>query len=149
MVKRYIIFFIGILLSVLLYGQIDNNNDDELISFLEAAPIFKGDLRGFIQNEIDYPLTAKIDSIEGKVFVEFWIDTLGITYNHKIVRGIREDVNNEALRVAKLIKFDKPALQIGKPIKVRYTVPVEFKLTTTKKKIKCKKERLRNQNSGK
>lgn len=48
--------------------------------------------------------------------------------NHEIIKGIREDLNNEALRVAKLINFDRPAMQRGKPIKVKYTVPVEFKL---------------------
>jgi len=140
MVKRYITFFVFTLLVNFLYGQVNNNIEEEFIVYIEKSPFFKGDLREFIRNEIDYPLTAKADSIEGTVFISFWIDTLGTTYNHEVIRGIREDVDSEALRVAKLIKFDKPALQSGKPIKIRYTVPVEFKLiSTTKKERRCKK----------
>jgi len=63
-----------------------------------------------------------------RAFISFWIDTIGVTGNHEIIEGIRKDLNNEALRVAKLINFDRPAIQRGKPIKVKYTVPVEFKL---------------------
>ena len=113
----------------------------EMITFIEEAPVFNGNLKEFIQGELAYPLSAKKDTIEGIVVIFFKIDTLGLTVNHKVVKGIREDLNNEAHRVAKLIKFDKPALQKGRPIEVEYTVPVEFKLpkqSGTKKKG-CKK----------
>ncbi len=87
----------------------------------------------FIQNKIHYPESAKMDSIQGKVFVTFWIDTTGNTINCKVIRGIRKDLDNEALRVAKLIKFEKPAMQRGKPVKVKYVIPIEFKLNDKKK----------------
>ncbi|HOW20834.1 MAG TPA: energy transducer TonB, partial [Tenuifilaceae bacterium] len=64
--------------------------------------------------------------------------TSGLTINHKVAKGIREDLNNEALRVAKLIKFDRPALQKGRPIEVEYTVPIVFDLRHLQKKSKCR-----------
>jgi protein TonB len=112
----------------------------EMVTFIEEAPLFNGDLNEFIQNEIVYPLDARKDTIEGTVIISFKIDTLGLTNNHEVVKGIREDVNNEALRIAKLIKFDRPALQKGKPITVEYTVPIVFDLLHLNNKSKCNRK---------
>lgn len=122
----------------LAYGQTKDTlvNDEWLVMYIENPPVHKGNLITFIQEQVNYPETAKIDSIEGKVFVSFWIDTIGNTVENKVVKGIREDVNNEALRVASLIKFEKPAMQGGKPIRVPYTVPIVFKLDGDAKKTK-------------
>ena len=81
----------------------------------------------FIDENLRYPESAKKDKIEGKIFVSFWIDTLGYTSEHKITKGIRPDLDEEALRVARLIKFDRPAMNGGKPIKVIFTLPFDFK----------------------
>ena len=51
----------------------------------------------FIKNNIDYPNSALKDSIEGRVIVAFMIDTLGATFDHNIVRGVRYDLDLEAL----------------------------------------------------
>lgn len=133
MVKTYTIL-IFLLVSVCAYTQTDTVH---MITFIETAPHFEGDLTDFIKSQIHYPQDATNDSIEGMVIITFWIDTLGGTTDHKIVRGIRDDLNEEAMRITKLIKFEKPAMQKGQPIKVKYTVPVEFKLSETKKKS-CK-----------
>ena len=63
----------------------------------------------------------------------------GFTFGHKVIKGVREDLDNEALRVTTLIKFERPAFQRGKPIEVKYTVPVVFNLGDTDKKSKCSK----------
>jgi len=94
----------------------------------ESMPVFSGDLALFIKENILYPQTALTDSVEGKVFVSFWVDTLGNTVDHILVSGKRDDLNKEALRVTKLIKFEKPAMQQGKPIKIKYTIPVKFRI---------------------
>jgi protein TonB len=137
MVKKFITFFCLLAYS-LAYGQFTDSNR-VMITFIEKAPFFDGDLKEFIQNKIEYPLDAKKDSIEGTVFISFKIDTLGITYNHKVVRGVREDLDNEAIRVTKLIFFKRPAMQRGKPIEVEIIVPVNFYLGRVEKKSKCSK----------
>lgn len=139
MVRIYIlILFFS--LAAFVNAQTVDTAKVEMITFIEEAPFFYGDLKEFIQGELVYPLSAKKDTIEGTVVISFKIDTLGLTVNHKVVKGIREDLNNEALRVAKLIKFDRPALQKGRPIEVEYTVPVVFDLLRSQKKSKCRKK---------
>ncbi|SEA33547.1 protein TonB [Porphyromonadaceae bacterium KH3R12] len=131
MVKVYI------LLLVLLWGPFlhsqnnDSTSNNELITYIESAPLFKGCLTKFIADNIKYPKTAQMDSLEGTVFVSYWINVDGFTINHKIEKGIRKDLNNEALRVTKLIHYEKPAMQKGKAIKVRYVVPVKFNLSAS------------------
>lgn len=98
---------------------------------LQELPKIKN-LNEFIVENLRYPETAKKDKIEGRVFVCFWIDTLGYTIEHKVAQGIRPDLDEEALRVARLIKFDKPAMNKGKPIKVVFMLPFDFKSDSIK-----------------
>jgi len=139
MVRIYIILFI-LLLSISFSNAQTVDTNYNMVTFIEDAPCYRGDLKKFIQGNIIYPKTAKIDSIEGIVIVSFWIDTIGDTHDYQVIKGIREDLNTEALRVAKLIKFEKPAKQRGQPISVKYTIPVEFKLIDKKIKEKTKKK---------
>lgn len=115
--------------------QIDSivtiDDEFEMVFAVEAWPEYNGGTEAFlkmIKTNLIYPQSALMDSIEGKVYVQFWVDTSGNTKNHIILKGVRNDLDEEALRVARLIKFDKPAMQRGKPIKVKFTVPIEFKL---------------------
>lgn len=134
MVKIFI--FIALFHTVLV-AQTQNRCNDTIIVLgsPEELPILnKGQLsfegiQAFLTENIKYPETAIKDKIEGKVFVEFWIDTAGFTHEHKIVKGVREDLDNEALRVAKLIKFDEPAKNRGKPISMFFTLPISFDLS--------------------
>ena len=143
MVRKYFYLLIG--LTFLLSSAFSQKKDSSIIStitFIEDKPIFNGNLKDFIQDHICYPQKAKQDLLEGTVVVVYWIDTLGVTFDHKILRGIRKDLDEEALRVTKLIRYEKPAMQHGKPIKVRYTIPVEFKLSESSE---LRKRVLKNQ----
>ncbi len=118
-----------ILLIMLLFvmGGVAQNIDSLLITRISNPPVYKGDLIHFIQTNIQYPSSAVRDSVQGRVNVAFMIDTVGNTFNHRILKGgIREDLNQEALRVTRLIKFDTPAFQKDKPVVVKYVVPVDF-----------------------
>lgn len=114
--------------------KLDTVNTQDLIFACESMPIFKGTLLQFVQSQIHYPQTAIRDNVEGDVFVSFWVDERGYTIEHTIVRGVRTDLDNEALRIARTIKFEKPAMQNKKPVRVKYTIPVRFKIITGKKK---------------
>lgn len=60
------------------------------------------------------------------VYVRFLVDTLGATHQHKVMKGVNPQLDEEALRVCRLIKFDHPAMQGGKPAETFYTVPIRF-----------------------
>ncbi len=109
----------------------------ELILVVESFPIFKGDLLKFIQSQINYPETAKKDSIEGVVYVSYWVEITGATTNHKVAKGIREDLDEEALRITELLMYEKPAMQGGEPVRLQYTLPVIFTLSEPIKKKRC------------
>ncbi|HOK26812.1 MAG TPA: energy transducer TonB [Bacteroidales bacterium] len=132
--------FIFLLFTLISFSQ--NENLIEGFS-VESMPVFEGRLEKFIEKHIQYPMSALKDSIEGRVFVSFWVDSLGNTSKHTLILGIREDLNQEALRVAKLIKFSKPAMQNGKPVKVKYTLPFDFNLSNIKGKTSCNKRSLK------
>lgn len=136
MVKKYLLLtLLNCFVILIVQGQ--NNSHQGIasdsiqnlsITYVEEPPLFDGELLDFIQEEMKYPLSAIKDSIEGTVIISYIVDTLGHTINHKIIRGVRKDVDLEALRIAKLIKYARPALQRGNPIRVPMTVPFSFKL---------------------
>lgn len=100
-----------------------------------VAPKFNGEgdgLAKWIQDHIQYPANAAKANIEGRVIVEFIIDQNGAVTAPKVVRGINDSLNNEALRVIKSLPRWTPGYAHGKPAKTRYTYPVTFKLAKAK-----------------
>ncbi|MBR3427774.1 MAG: TonB family protein [Bacteroidales bacterium] len=133
MVKKLFLILSLAFMSFEVVGQ----NEDEMVMVVETAPVYGGDLNSFITDNIHYPISAIKDSIEGTVYVEFYIDTVGGTFKHRVLRGVRNDLDEEALRVTRLIRFDSPAKQRGKPIIIRYFVPVRFVLNRKEKILSC------------
>ena len=137
MVRAYIIVLMLVGNILFLFSQ--NRCEDEKIVFrdYEELPIFDEEsssndtkrLLEFVAKNIKYPDTAKKDSIEGRVVVEFWIEIDGSTSEHRIIRSVREDLDEEALRIARLIKFDRPAMTNGIPYSTCFNLPVLFALT--------------------
>lgn len=102
---------------------------------IPVAPIFKGGAQGldkWIQEHIQYPADAAKAKIEGRVIVEFIIDKNGAVTFPKVVRGIIDELNDEALRVIKSLPRWTPGYANGKPVNTRYTYPVTFKLAKAK-----------------
>ena len=112
MVKKYLLLtLLNCFVILIVQGQNNSHQgiasdsiQNLLITYVEEPPLFDGELLDFIQEEMKYPLSAIKDSIEGTVIISYIVDTLGHTINHKIIRGVRKDVDLEALRIAKLIK---------------------------------------------
>lgn len=67
-------------------------------------------------------------NIEGRVIVQFVINKEGDVTQPVVLRGIGGGCDEEALRVIKLAKF-RPGMQRGKPVPVKYTIPILFKMT--------------------
>ncbi len=102
---------------------------------IPVAPIFNGGAQGldkWIQEHIQYPVDAAKAKIEGRVIVEFIIDKNGAVTFPKVVRGINDVLNNEAIRVIKSLPRWTPGYANGKPTNTRYTYPVTFKLAKAK-----------------
>ncbi|MCL2168353.1 MAG: energy transducer TonB [Lentimicrobiaceae bacterium] len=131
---RFLLFFLMLFSTLSLVGQ--GNCDTtphrdwyDFPIFDKSAPNDFEKLNEFLKENLNYPETAKADKVEGMVFVEYWIDTLGFTTEHKIIQSVRQDLDDEALRVTKLIKYDVPAKNNGKPIGICYMRPIRFRLS--------------------
>jgi protein TonB len=101
----------------------------EVFVVVERMPELVGGINA-VQQFIVYPEIARMAGIEGRVFVEFVIDERGNVLNPRIVRGIGGGCDEAALAAVKKVKF-KPGMQRGKPVRVRYTLPVMFKLNAS------------------
>ena len=103
----------------------------EILGIVETMPMFRGGeqkLMEFIRNNVVYPQKAIDAGIEGRVFVEFYIEKDGTVSNPQVLRGIGHGCDEEALRVVGLMPKWFPGKQRGHAVRVRYTLPINFKL---------------------
>jgi protein TonB len=80
----------------------------------------------FISHNIEYLDVAREYGIEGTVYVSFVVETDGSITQVKVLRGIFKPLDEEAVRVVKMMPVWKPGKQKGKPVRVRYKVPISF-----------------------
>jgi len=81
-----------------------------------------------IGNKMKYPRAARRHGIQGKVFVQFVVDKEGNIIDTKVIKGIDPECDNEALNAIKSLPKWNPGYQRGRPVKQRYTLPIQFKL---------------------
>ncbi len=114
-------------------SAIENDKTDiaakELI--VEIMPQFPGGengLRNYLQQNLKYPVRARDKGVEGKVYISFMVSETGGVTNVEILKGIDPECNNEAARIIKEMPHWKPGTRQGKPVSVRFVLPVYFKL---------------------
>jgi len=121
---------------------VDMEEEEEEISIftiVEDMPIFMPkkcktkeegeiELHKYIVTHVEYPNIARENGIQGKVYVEFVVNSKGKVTKVKIVRGIDPALDKAAIKVIKSLPAFSPGKQRGKPTRVRYTVPINFKL---------------------
>jgi len=105
--------------------------DNTVFSAVEINPEYPGgeaQFAKFLQKNIKYPAMAKENNIQGKVYITFVVERDGSLTDIKIVRDPGSGLGDEAERVLKISPHWKPGIQNGKPVRVQYTVPVNFSL---------------------
>lgn len=105
---------------------------NEIVSYVEIMPSFPGGeeaLSRFLQKNIRYPHMAQENDIEGKVFVQFVVNFEGKISDVQTVGAHRGGgLEEEAMRVVKLMPNWKPGRQNGQSVSVRYNLPIGFRL---------------------
>ena len=101
---------------------------DVPVTFAEKMPQFNGNVNEYLSKNIRYPQIAIDTYIQGRVICQFVIGKDGSVEEIEIVRSIDPSLDKEALRVIKSMPKWKPGMQNGKPVKVRMTLPVNFRL---------------------
>jgi periplasmic protein TonB len=105
--------------------------DNTVYEFVEKNPAFPGgeaELLGFLAKNIKYPQFAQESSIQGRVYVQFVVERDGSVSEVKAVRDIGGGCGKEAERVVRSMPKWSPGEQNGRPVRVKYTLPVLFAL---------------------
>lgn len=108
-----------------------NSKDTSIYSAVEIAPGYPGGEQAFnnyLQDHIVYPPYAKKNNVQGRVFISFVVEKNGELSNFKVMRTPSNDLADEAVRVLRSTNRWSPGLQNGKPVRVAYTVPINFSL---------------------
>lgn len=107
------------------------SSKDEIIDFPEEDATYKGGqdaLQKFVQKNLKYPLEARDQNIQGRVFVSFVVEKNGRISNVIIERGIDPLLDKEVLRLVKSMPKWNPGKMKGKKIRSRCRLPVVFKI---------------------
>jgi len=109
------------------------HEEDEQVIFqvVETMPQFPGGEQApeFRFNEnIKYPVIAQENGIQGRVICQFVVNTDGSIVDIQVVRGVDPSLDKEAVRVIQSMPKWIPGKQRGKPVRVRFTLPINFKL---------------------
>jgi protein TonB len=103
--------------------------EDKIFDVVEQAPTFKeGDVRAWLAKNLQYPAVAAENGISGRVVVGFVVERDGSISHVQVLRGVDPSLDKEAVRVVKAMPKWNPGMQNGSPVRVKYNVPVQFKL---------------------
>lgn len=107
----------------------DNKTYD--LGLIEQNPSFPGGeaaMYEWLSKNINYPVIAQENNIQGKVTLQFVVDKNGDIVDIIIARGVDPSLDKEAVRVVKSMPRWIPGKQGGNSVKVRFTLPVQFRL---------------------
>lgn len=102
-----------------------------IFTVVEKMPDFPGGqtaLLQYLSKSIKYPVIAQENGIQGRVTCSFVVNRDGSIVDAQVLRGVDPSLDKEALRVINSMPKWKPGEQRGKPVRVKYTVPVTFRL---------------------
>jgi periplasmic protein TonB len=109
----------------------ETGGGDEVFTIVEQMPEYPGGTEAmmkFIGKNVRYPGQARRMGVEGRVFISFVVDAEGKISDVQAIKGIFPDCDKEAVRVIQMMPSWKPGKQRGRPVKVRFVLPVIFQL---------------------
>ncbi len=98
---------------------------------VEIKPLFPGGnelLLPWIYKNIKYPEECAANGIKGTVYATFVVSETGKVKDVSIIKGVYPDIDKEVIRVLSMLPDFRPAVQNGRYVPVRYSIPVKFKL---------------------
>lgn len=130
--------------SVSLMATTPENNPTEdkqerVFDVVEVMPQYPGgipQMMKFIVSNIKYPKDAIKKGMQGAVVVQFVVEPDGSVSNVHVVRRVFPSLDTEAVRMVKAMPKWSPGMQNGKPVRVRFNVPIRFSLNGNAKDVK-------------
>ena len=105
--------------------------ETKVFDVVEEMPSFPGGpgaLMSFLSSNIKYPVVAEENGIQGRVIVAFVVERDGSITDVRVVKSVDQSLDKEAVRVVKSMPHWIPGKQNGSAVRVKYTVPVTFRL---------------------
>lgn len=113
-------------------APVEEEEEEVIFVVVESMPEFPGGQQAmmrYIGENIKYPVIAQENGIQGRVICQFVIEKDGKVTDIQVVRSSGEpSLDKEAVRVINSMPKWKPGKQRGKPVRVKYTIPVNFRL---------------------
>jgi periplasmic protein TonB len=133
MEKTYLICLVLSIITIHVYTQETEiiDNEEAIYTIIEQLPSFPGGeekMNEFIKSNLKYPDEAKSNRIQGTVYASFIITSSGKINNINILRGLGGGCDEETIRLIGSMPPWEPGKQRGKPVSVKFTLPVKFKL---------------------
>lgn len=108
------------------------DQEDPVFEIVDQMPQYPGGqaaLMKYINENIKYPVNAFEKKIQGRVILQYVVNTDGSLSNIKLVRSVDPDLDAEAIRVISGMPKWIPGKHKGETVRVKYTIPVQFKLS--------------------
>ena len=105
--------------------------ETKIFTVVEQMPMYPGGdaaLMGYLRDNIKYPTVAAENGVQGRVVVGFVVERDGSITDVNILRGVDPSLDREAMRVVKSMPKWTPGKQNGSAVRVKYQVPVSFRL---------------------
>ena len=110
-------------------GIVDSDSDVYIV--VDQEPEFPGGLKAmyeYLMQNMDYPLPCIIDSVEGRVVCSFVVDKSGEVCDVEVAEPVHPLLDAEAVRVVKAMPRWIPGRIGNRPVRVRFSLPIRFKL---------------------
>ena len=107
----------------------------KVYDLVDEMPSFPGgleELYKWIDNNVQYPAVARENGIEGRVILKFIVEKDGSLSDSTVIHSVHPMVDREALRLVGQMPKWNPGKRAGVPVRVRYCLPIKFKLGETK-----------------
>ena len=105
--------------------------EEQIFQVVEEMPSFPGgdaECMRFLNKNIKYPTIAQENGIQGRVILQFVVNKDGSIVDVVVARSVDPYLDKEAVRVVNMMPKWKPGKQRGKPVRVKFTLPVTFRL---------------------
>jgi len=111
--------------------RVVEEDDNVVFQVVETMPLFPGGesaMMKYMGDNIKYPVIAQENGIQGRVICQFVVNKDGSIVDVVVVRSVDSSLDKEAIRMIQSMPKWTPGKQRGKPVRVKYTLPVNFRL---------------------
>ena len=131
-------------------NEVKEQRDDNSTVYLQPdkLPVFPSGMEGlmaFLRDNVRYPDFAHKEGVQGRVIVQFVVNSDGSISDAKVIKSVHEYLDKEALRVVNAMPYWEPGVKDGQKVRVRFTLPIVFRL---QKDNAAKSETLSGENVG-